>query len=39
MSIPDFQSFMLPLLKFTADKEVHKQSEDADIYLRTATKA
>jgi restriction system protein len=30
MPIPDFQSFMLPLLKFTADKEEHKQSDARD---------
>ena len=30
MSIPDFQSFMLPLLNFTADRAEHKQSEAAD---------
>jgi restriction system protein len=30
MSIPDFQSFMLPLLEFTADKEEHRQSDAAD---------
>jgi restriction system protein len=30
MTIPDFQSFMLPLLKFTADGEEYKQSDAAD---------
>jgi restriction system protein len=30
MSVPDFQSFMLPLLKFTVDREEHKQSDAAD---------
>jgi restriction system protein len=33
MTVPDFQSFMLPLLKFTADGEEHKQSEAADALL------
>ena len=27
MSIPDFQSFMLPLLKFTADQQEHSLRE------------
>lgn len=30
MSVPDFQSFMLPLLKFTADRAEHGQSDAAD---------
>jgi restriction system protein len=30
MSVPDFQSFMLPLLRFTADREEHKQSDATD---------
>jgi restriction system protein len=30
MTVPDFQSFMLPLLKFTADRQEHRQSEAAD---------
>jgi len=30
MSVPDFQSFMLPLLKFTADSAEHRQSDAAD---------
>lgn len=30
MSVPDFQSFMLPLLEFTADKEEHGRSDAAD---------
>lgn len=30
MSIPDFQSFMLPLLRFTADGGEHKQSDAAN---------
>lgn len=30
MTVPDFQSFMLPLLKFTADREEHKQGDAAD---------
>ena len=34
MSIPDFQSFMLPLLEFTADREEHKQSDAADALAR-----
>jgi restriction system protein len=34
MSVPDFQSFMLPLLKFTADKEEHGQSDAADALAR-----
>lgn len=34
MAVPDFQSFMLPLLKFTADKEEHKQSDAADALAR-----
>ena len=34
MTVPDFQSFMLPLLKFTVDKEEHWQSEAADALAR-----
>ena len=34
MTVPDFQSFMLPLLKFTADRVEHKQSEAADALSR-----
>ena len=34
MTVPDFQSFMLPLLKFTADREEHRQSEAADALSR-----
>ena len=34
MSVPDFQSFMLPLLEFTADREEHKQSDAADALAR-----
>jgi len=34
MTVPDFQSFMLPLLKFTADKEEHKQIDAADALAR-----
>ena len=34
MAVPDFQSFMLPLLKFTADRVEHKQSEAADALSR-----
>lgn len=30
MTVPDFQSFMLPLLKFTADRKEHKQSDATD---------
>jgi restriction system protein len=30
MAVPDFQSFMLPLLKFTADGVEHRQSDAAD---------
>lgn len=30
MTVPDFQSFMLPLLKFTADREEHERSDAAD---------
>jgi len=30
MAVPDFQSFMLPLLKFAADRKEHSQSEAAD---------
>ncbi|OPY49373.1 MAG: hypothetical protein A4E49_03148 [Methanosaeta sp. PtaU1.Bin112] len=34
MTVPDFQSFMLPLLKFTADREEHGQSDAADALAR-----
>lgn len=34
MTVPDFQSFMLPLLKFTADRQEHRQSEAADALAR-----
>ena len=34
MAVPDFQSFMLPLLKFTTDREEHKQSEAGDALSR-----
>jgi restriction system protein len=30
MTVPDFQSFMLPLLKFTADRDEHERSDAAD---------
>jgi restriction system protein len=30
MAVPDFQSFMLPLLKFSADGTEHTQSEAVD---------
>lgn len=30
MAVPDFQSFMLPLLKFSTDGNEHKQSEAAE---------
>lgn len=30
MTVPDFQSFMLPLLKFAADGKEHNQSEASD---------
>ena len=30
MTVPDFQSFMLPLLKFAADGNEHRQGEAAD---------
>jgi restriction system protein len=30
MGVPDFQSVMLPLLKYTADGREHRQSESAD---------
>ncbi|MFZ2471392.1 MAG: restriction endonuclease [Methanothrix sp.] len=34
MVVPDFQSFMLPLLKFTADEEEHMKSEATDALSR-----
>lgn len=30
MAIPDFQSFMLPLLKFSSDGREHSQSEASE---------
>lgn len=30
MAVPDFQSFMLPLLKFAVDGTEHKQRDAAD---------
>lgn len=34
MSVPDYQSFMLPLLQFTADREEHGRSDAADALAR-----
>ncbi len=34
MAVPDFQSFMLPLLKFSADGTEHTQSEAVDALAR-----
>lgn len=34
MAVPDFQSFMLPLLKFSADGGEHTQSEAVDALAR-----
>jgi len=34
MTVPDFQSFMLPLLKFTADRAEHGQVDAADVLAR-----
>ncbi|MCX7898096.1 MAG: restriction endonuclease [Rhodocyclaceae bacterium] len=35
MSIPDFQSLMLPLLQFTADEREHSRSEAVDALAKT----
>jgi restriction system protein len=34
MTVPDFQSFMLPLLKFASDGNEHNQSEAAEALSR-----
>ena len=34
MAVPDFQSFMLPLLKFAADGREHSQRETKDALYR-----
>jgi restriction system protein len=34
MSIPDFQSFMLPLLEYAADREEHERSDASDALAR-----
>jgi len=34
MTVPDFQGFLLPLLKFTADREEHNQSDATDALAR-----
>jgi len=35
MSIPDFQSFMLPLLRFTADQQEHSLRETIENLAQT----
>ena len=34
MVVPDYQSFMLPLLKFAEDGKEHRQNEAADALAR-----
>jgi restriction system protein len=34
MAVPDYQSFMLPLLKFAADGREHSQRETKDALYR-----